>query len=280
MSEKKYQDFLEGKDYLVQHHRDFDPVNPCANLSYEEMMEMYIADGDSGLIEFLNGKKENNTLSEAEEEYWKFAMDNGMTKGIFRKRLLEMHTEDRKKDPLNIKISRMIVRAGYEFYSLETSENNKSYEQYLRANICLKTILLEKLSGNKASIDTILDENDEKIEEQVKAVLELTKAPRMLENKNLHPFSAIILGNHVSALSDYYKSIMPQYVEKYMEAKREGRLSEVIPERKYGFTNGIDMRSLMGMVDPENAKRSMIQPVDEEWSKYITNPDAINYETR
>ena len=138
MSEKKYQDFLEGKDYLVQHHRDFDPVNPCANLSYEEMMEMYIADGDSGLIEFLKGKKENNTLSEAEEEYWKFAMDNGMTKGIFRKRLLEMHTEDRKKDPLNIKISRMIVRAGYEFYSLETSENNKSYEQYLRANICLK----------------------------------------------------------------------------------------------------------------------------------------------
>jgi hypothetical protein len=270
MDDRIFRYNIKNAAYEALHGRRFDSANPCANFSYEEMMEMYIADGDSGLIEFLNKRKEDGNLSEVEEEYWKFAMENGMTKPMFRKSILEMHTEDRNKDPLSIKISRMIIKAGNEFYRMEeTSSNSKSYEEYLRASLSLKVLLKEKLAGNNASIDTILDENDAAIEAQVRATAASRETPRIFENDNPHLFSFLVLGNHPIAISDYYERIMPQYVERYLEAKREGRLSDVIPNKKHRLAEGISIRDLMGSLNPEKVNKDSIQYLTEEWAKYI-----------
>lgn len=273
-----------------QGKKTFNPVNPCARLTYEEMMEIYIADGDSGLKEYLNKRKQEGSLSEAEEDYWKFAMDNGMTKEMFRKRILEMHDEDRKKDPLNIKVSRLILAASHGVYVFESEElskenmgigNTATAEDVIKLGVALKCFFLEKLAGNHDDMDTIFEKKEAEIIAQsdkiVKAIEHIRKAPiETLDgrvNENQHPISTNLIfphiGEHILAVRDYYEGIMPQYVERYLEAKREGRLSEVIPNKKLGLAIGISIKDFVGSIKPRDVGKSAIQHVSEEWAKHV-----------
>ena len=271
-----------------QGKQTFNPVNPCARLTYEERMEIYITDGDSGLKEYLNKRKQEGSLSEAEEDYWKFAMDNGMTKEMFRKRILEMHDEDRKKDPLNIKVSRLILAASHGVYVFESEElpkenmgigNTATTEDVIKMRVALKCFFLEKLAGNPDDIDTIFEKKEAEILEQsdrvVKAIERIRKAPiEALDgarNENQHSISTNLIfpyiGEHVLAIRDYYEGLMPQYVERYLKAKREGRLSDVIPDKKPGLAKGISIEDFVKCINPGNIGRSTLQGLDEERGK-------------
>ena len=273
-----------------QGKQTFNPVNPCARLTYEEMMEIYIADGDSGLKEYLNKRKQEGSLSEAEEDYWKFVMDNGMTKEMFRKRILEMHDEDRKKDPLNIKVSRLILAASHGVYVFESEELSKenmeignivTAEDVIKLGVSLKCFFLEKLAGNHDDMDTILEKKKAEIIAQsdkiVKAIEHIRKAPiEILDrtgNENQHPISTKLtfplIGEHILAVRNYYEGIMPQYVERYLEAKREGRLSDVIPDERTGLAIGISIKDFVGSIKPRDVGKSAIQRVSEEWAKHV-----------
>ena len=210
------------------------------NIDYKNCIEFYKSKDNRELKEYLENKKQEGTISPEEVEFWEGAMEIGTVQDICRTAVTEYHEQDRKTDPLKVKMARAILKSEKyieEEQNAQKRDNRELFNGVYMIGYSLKEIITQKIKNKDKSINEIMDSIDyEEMEQKQNALY--TKMHDILEK--IRNFSKSDVEKNAYTAWDYYKGkfmvsqyeIVSEYdeiqMEKYVKEFEEKQLQENI----------------------------------------------------
>lgn len=206
------------------------------NLDYYKCMEFYLSSKEDNetLKAYLENKKNENSITDKELEFWENAMESGTVEEICRTAIVEANYKDRRKDPLKVKAARAIFKT-----NTIVEEDKKVQEEtgrgYFKAvygiGYAVKEIISQKMKNKDKSIEEILDNiNEDELEQKendaygkMKSFMDkirgrASKSGRTT-SQEFEYYKIKIMGETARTICEYDTEQMEKYVEKYLKQK-------------------------------------------------------------
>lgn len=178
------------------------------NIDYYNCMHFYISKDNASLKLYLEDKKAAGEITSDEIEFWEGAMEVDTVQDICRTAIVEYHEEDRKNDPLKVKLARAALNSQKIVEQDKERQENQNRDLFKTAYVIgygLKEIIVQKLKDKDRSVEDIwnsiddeeMEEKENKLYEKMKGLVDKIKNFSRKGNAN----------EQIDQVTEYYKTV-------------------------------------------------------------------------
>lgn len=200
-------------------------------LDEDACMEFYM--DNSALEEYIERGKETACLSKKEICFWENAIETGKVNDVLRTAIMELHPEDRKNDPVDIKIARKTLKymeANEENRQRDDKHTKDGFSALYYAGYLVKEVIKGKIQNPNRNVKDIVQQAEKseedilkKADEKVQVVIDFLNGTKRDSNGvDIAAYKRFYKRTKISEFIDRYDKVkINEYVEKYKENKNE-----------------------------------------------------------